>query len=294
MAKVIKQNSIHAWILAARPKTLTGACIPIFIASALAWNDGKFQWKPAIICFAFACLMQIAANFINDLYDFLKGSDRSDRLGPERACAQGWISSGAMKIGITLTIILACTLGLLLLSYGGLWLIAIGIACVVFAFLYTLVLSYYGLGDLLVLVFFGFVPVIGTYYVQAGTVTFNVIICSIISGFLIDTLLIINNYRDRDTDKATGKHTLIAQLGERFGRYDYLVTGLLAWICCIFFLIEGHTWAFILPMVYIPMHIRTWREMTIIHKGKALNRILGLTSRNMLFFAILLCLGLLL
>src|SRR5574344_706458 len=90
--KEIKQNSAYAWLLAARPKTLTGAAIPVLVATALAVSDGKFRWQPALLCLAFACLMQVAANFINDLYDFLKGTDRADRLGPERACAQGWIT----------------------------------------------------------------------------------------------------------------------------------------------------------------------------------------------------------
>ena len=90
--KEIKRNSWRAWLLAARPKTLAGAATPVLIGAALAYADGQFQWLPALVCFLFAGLMQIAANFINDLFDCLKGTDREDRLGPERACAQGWIS----------------------------------------------------------------------------------------------------------------------------------------------------------------------------------------------------------
>ena len=103
--KEIKRNSWRAWLLAARPKTLAGAATPVLIGAALAYADGQFQWLPALVCFLFAGLMQIAANFINDLVDCLKGTDREDRLGPERACAQGWISPGAMKLGIIFTII---------------------------------------------------------------------------------------------------------------------------------------------------------------------------------------------
>ena len=99
-----KRNSLYAWILAARPKTLTGAITPVMIGSALAYMDGHFQWLPALICCLFASLMQIAANFINDLFDYLKGTDREDRLGPERACAQGWISPKAMRNGIIITV----------------------------------------------------------------------------------------------------------------------------------------------------------------------------------------------
>ena len=118
--KEIKQNSPHAWLLAARPKTLTGAIIPVMIGTSLAFADGQFKIVPALLCMLFACGMQIAANFINDLFDFLKGTDRTDRLGPERACAQGWITPGAMKVGIGVIVILSCIsgLGLLYTSWG--------------------------------------------------------------------------------------------------------------------------------------------------------------------------------
>lgn len=115
----VKRNSLRAWILAARPKTLTGAITPVMIGSALAYMDGHFQWLPALICCLFAGLMQIAANFINDLFDYLKGTDREDRLGPERACAQGWISPRAMRNGIIVTVLFACLIGSALLFYAG-------------------------------------------------------------------------------------------------------------------------------------------------------------------------------
>ena len=141
--KAITTNSFYAWILAARPKTLTGAVIPVLIGSSLAFADGKFDIIPALLCVLFACGMQIAANFINDLYDYLKGSDRADRLGPERACAQGWITPIAMKRGIAGTLIFSCLMGCALLQqcwgrlpHGGWELILLGLLCVIFAFLY--------------------------------------------------------------------------------------------------------------------------------------------------------------
>lgn len=157
--KAIATNSFHAWILAARPKTLTGAVIPVLTGSALAFADEAFNIIPALLCALFACGMQIAANFINDLYDYLKGSDRADRLGPERACAQGWITPTAMKRGIAGMLIFSCLIGCTLLQqcwgqlpHGGWELILLGLLCVIFAFLYTTLLSYKGWGDLLVLV----------------------------------------------------------------------------------------------------------------------------------------------
>ena len=132
----MKQNSIKAWLLASRPKTLTGAAIPVMTGCTLAYIYGFFNPIPAVLCFLFAFLMQIDANFINDLYDFLKGTDRADRLGPERACAQGWISPEAMKKGILVTTILASLTGVGLLWYGGWEMIPVGVLCILFAFLY--------------------------------------------------------------------------------------------------------------------------------------------------------------
>ena len=200
--KAITTNSFHAWVLAARPKTLTGAIIPVLIGSALAFADGKSDLIPALLCALFACGMQIAANFINDLYDYLKGSDRTDRLGPERACAQGWITPIAMKRGIMGMLVFSCLIGCTLLRqcwgqlpHGGWELILLGLLCVIFAFLYTTVLSYRGWGDLLVLVFFGFIPVGGTYYVQAHAITADVWIASLICGLVIDTLLVVRQLK---------------------------------------------------------------------------------------------------
>ncbi|EJX06249.1 1,4-dihydroxy-2-naphthoate octaprenyltransferase [gut metagenome] len=290
----VERNSVKAWILAARPKTLTGAITPVLIGTALAFMDGHFHWIPALVCCLFACLMQIAANLINDLFDFLKGTDREDRLGPERACAQGWISPKAMKTGIAITIASACLIGSTLLFYAGWELIIIGLLCVLFAFLYTTgpyPLSYNGWGDALVILFFGFVPVGGTYYVQALSWTPEVTIASLSCGFLIDTLLVVNNYRDRETDAHCGKKTLIVRLGETFGSYFYLLLGVTASLICLYFLINGHLYAALLPQLYLIPHILTWKRMMKINKGKKLNSILGETSRNMLLMGILLSIG---
>ena len=291
----IKQNSLKAWILAARPKTLTAAIIPIMVGTSLAIMNECFRGTPALVCCVFAALMQIASNFINDLFDYLKGSDREDRLGPERACAQGWISPQAMRIGITITITLACFIGCTLLFYGGWQLIIIGIICVIFAFLYTTSLSYNGWGDILVIIFFGFIPVGGTYYVQALQWTPEVAICALACGLVIDTLLVVNNYRDRYTDARSQKRTLIVRFGEKFGQYLYLLLGLTASLLCSLWFASQEKWiASLLPLLYLPLLIQTWKQMIQIYKGKELNKILGKTSRNMLLFGLLLSIGLLL
>lgn len=308
----VKRNSLQAWVLASRPKTLSGALLPVVMASALAWNNGVFQADLSLLCILFAATMQIAANFINDLFDFQKGTDREDRLGPERAVAQGWISPEKMKIGLVVTLSLACVVGLLMVglaisrwadlstvSVGEIWdlarpLVIMGVACVVFAFLYTMLLSYVGLGDVLVLVFFGFVPVLGTYFLQARQLPAEVWWLGAACGLVVDTLLVLNNYRDRDTDRRSGKRTLIAVWGEKFGRYFYLSLGFAGWACLGIFLLKGNYFTFCLPIIYIVLHVTTWRQMIRIYEGKALNKILGLTSRNMLVFALIVSLGLLL
>lgn len=290
----VKKNSLRAWFLATRPKTLAAAAMPVCVASALAYANGCFRPAPAAACVAFALLMQVAANFINDLFDFLKGTDGNDRLGPERACAQGWISPRAMRVGIGVTLAAACACGLPLLWTGGAGLLWIGAACVVFAFLYTTLLSYCGMGDVLVWVFFGFVPVAGTYYVQAGGFVPEVWWAGAACGLVVDTLLVLNNYRDRDTDRTAGKRTLIVALGGTFGSLFYLMQGVAGTVCIALTARLGHTWAAVLPLFYLLPHFLTWRKMTAIGRGRELNRVLGFTARNILTFGLLATLAFLL
>ncbi len=293
----VKTNSIKAWILAARPKTLAAAATPVLLGCALAYTAGTFQWTPAILCFLFAFSMQIDANFINDYYDYLKGSDREDRLGPERACAQGWITLSAMKKGMIFITLLSCFWGLLLLRYCGLEMIPVGLLCVLFAFLYTAgpyPLAYHGWGDVLVIVFFGFVPVGCTYYTMAHDWTWNVTIACAACGLVSDLLLMLNNYRDREQDKISGKRTLIVRFGEKAGRYAYLALGILAVGLCAFYAFNGYLMASLLPVLFLILHFTTWREMVRIYQGKALNIVLGKTARNIVVFGLLLSLGLIL
>lgn len=290
----IKTNSFKAWTLAARPKTLAGAAVPVMIGCGLAYSTGAFQIIPTIICFLFAFTMQINANFINDYFDFKKGNDREDRLGPKRACAQGWITLHAMKKGIIIISILACAIGCCILFYTNWGMIIVGLLCILFAFLYTTWFGHLGLGDILVFIFFGFVPVGGTFYVMAHTWTWEVTIASAACGLVIDTLLMINNYRDREQDRKSGKRTIVVRWGEQASQKLYLLLGIAGVEICLFFLSRDYLWAAILPQIYLISHFYTWKEMVRINKGKALNIILGKTSRNILLFGILLTLGLIL
>ena len=293
----IRQDSWQAWLLAARPKTLTGAAVPVMIGLALAWADGAehFLWLPAALCMLFALIMQIDANFINDFFDYVRGNDDAEtRLGPLRACTQGWVKVDSMKRAIAATTCTACVVGLPLVWYGGMEMIAVGMVCVAFCFLYTTHLSYVGMGDLLVLIFFGVIPVCITYYIQLHTITLEVLTASLACGAVIDTLLVVNNYRDRDNDRRDGKKTLVVEMGEKRSEEFYLVIGCTAVLAGVVFWIYGHVLAFVLPFFYLLLHIYTWLKMKRIHEGRALNECLGETARNMLVYGLMVSIGLLL
>ena len=188
-------------------------------------------------------------------------------------------------------------MGSLLLIYAGWEIIPVGLLCVLFAFLYTAgpyPLAYHGWGDILVLVFFGLVPVGFTYYIMSHTWTWDVTVAGLACGLVIDTLLMINNYRDRDQDRLSGKKTIIVRVGEETGSLLYLFVGLIAALLCLRFAFSHHVWAALLPQLYVILHYMTWKEMVQINHGKALNHILGKTSRNILIFGLLLTLGLIL
>ena len=250
--------------------------------------------------------MQIAANFINDLFDYQRGVDRADRLGPERACAQGWITPSAMKVGIGVVIFSACVVGLIAviisgkyMSFHGCEYILIGLICVFFAFLYTTRFSYLGWGDALVLVFFGFVPVCGTYYMQTLTITPLSVLVALISGIAIDALLVINNYRDRNEDRISGKMTIVVRLGEKYGLYLYLAIGIVVTLLTVLLWVllkTGSTarqpslYLFLAVWFVYPLrHYLAWRKMKRIREGRALNAILGETSINMFLMALIMC-----
>ena len=298
---IIKTNSLKAWLLAARPKTLSGAAVPVMIGAALAWQDAKmydgdvFSWTAALLCLLFSFAMQIDANLINDFFDFVNGSDDAEtRLGPRRACAQGWVTLDAMKKAIALTTCLACVIGLPLAWYGGLEMILIGVLCVVFAFLYTTFFSYEGLGDVLVLVFFGLVPVGCTYYVQIHDLTWEVFLASLACGLVIDALLIVNNFRDRDNDRLAGKKTLIVRMGPEAGLQLYLGIGVGAMILDGTFCLNGHPLATVFPLLYFVLHVFTYLRIKKIYQGKALNLCLGETARNIFIYGLCVTIGLLL
>lgn len=284
------------WIEAARPRTLLVSISPVLAASAYAWHDGVFKTGPAVVCLLFALLAQIASNFANDYYDHKKGADAPDRDGPRRAVAAGDIAPRTMLKATLFTLFLACALGCTLIYYAGWWLILPGVLIAVFALAYSAgpyPLSYHGLGDFAVFVFFGLAAVNLTYYVQAHHFDTQVFLASIAIGLLAVNVLLVNNYRDVNPDRAAGKHTTVVLFGTRFGRYFYLVNGLVAPVLTLpVWLKPGLLMGLFIPLLFILLHLSTWRALCRL-TGKALNAVLGNTARNLFIFTLLLGLMLL-
>ena len=299
--EIIHVNSLRAWLLATRPKTLSAAAVPVIIGMALAVKTVGwvcFHVMPAVLCLLFAWFMQIDSNLINDYFDFVRGGDdRQTRLGPKRACAEGWVTLPAMRVAIAVTSVCACLTGLPLIVYGGCGMVVVGAFCVVCAFLYTTFFASKGLGDVLVLVFFGIVPVYFTWYVLMPVYWqgFNiyVLIVGVCCGLVIDTLLLVNNYRDRDQDLASGKLTLVVRLGAQLAERLYEILPFLAELFLFSFLVlelDTPWWKIggyvLLASLYLVPHLATARTMADIGKGRELNKVLGLTARNLFVYGI--------
>ena len=231
------------WLEAARPRTLPAAVSPVLVATALALRDGRFQAPAALACLVFALLIQIGTNFANDYYDFIKGADTAERVGPRRAVAAGLISPVVMKrvmIGVFLIAFLA---GLTLLGYGGWPRLISGVASIVCGVAYTVgpyPLGYNGLGDVFVFIFFGLVAVGATYFVQTGQMWGEVLFIGAGVGALATNILVVNNYRDYETDAKAGKRTLVVRFGRRFARVQFACAHMLA--CGVVLVVGMHDW----------------------------------------------------
>lgn len=288
----MKKSLFKSWVEAARPKTLPASLSPVLLACVLAWCDGVFRIIPAILCFGVALLAQIASNFANDYFDFKKGADREDRLGPERAVAQGWITPKAMLKATFLTLGLSCLCGCLLLFFAGWELIPVGIAIALCVLAYSagpFPLAYNGLGDVCVVLFYGVIPVCFTYYVQAGTFSLLSFLLSLSVGLLSTNILVVNNYRDYVQDKAARKRTTIVLFGRGFGRIFYLLNGLVALLLAMPLLFTAPSWVLFLFGGFFVLFYTTWRELYD-REGRQLNQTLGHTARNVFFFTLLLSL----
>jgi len=224
-------KSFSIWLEATRPKTLPAAVVPVLLGTAMAHSVGAMQIFPAWICLGFALLIQIGTNFANDYLDGVKGTDTDARLGPQRAVAAGLIPALVMKRAAILTLALAFCLGLSLIYFGGWWLLLVGVASVICAWVYTggpYLLAYNGLGDVFVVLFFGLIAVGFSFFVQTGYFTADVFYLGVACGLVVNNILVVNNYRDIEEDTRASKRTLVVLFGRRFALAQYAVSLLLA------------------------------------------------------------------
>jgi 1,4-dihydroxy-2-naphthoate octaprenyltransferase len=291
-------SNLGAWIMASRPRTLPAALAPVVVGSAMALADKSFVWLPAVAALLVALVLQVGVNLANDYFDYLKGIDTQDRLGPARVTQSGLIPPRQVKAAMILTIILSAIPGTYLLIRGGWPVIIIGFACVLAVLAYSggpYPLASHGLGDLFVFIFFGLVAVCGTYYVQVLHLTPIVWLMGVIEGLLITAILVVNNLRDIQTDRKTGKRTLAVTIGDRGCRIEYVVLLAVAYAIPIALWLSGRMSAWvILPLLSLPPAISLMR---LIWKNPAvpiLNQALVKTVRLALFYSLLLSIGLVL
>lgn len=284
------------WIGAARPRTLPAAVAPVLVGTALAWHDGRLVGAAAALCLVFALLVQIGTNFANDYFDFVKGADTAARVGPRRAVAAGLVTPATMKRAMILTFIAAFAAGLGLLFWGGPWLLVIGVTSILCGIAYTggpYPLAYHGLGDVFVFIFFGLVAVGGTYFVQAGAVTLDTLLAGTAIGVLSANILVVNNYRDVETDAAAGKRTLVVRLGRGAARAQFGGSLLVAAaVPVVLVAARGFALWCLLPLALAPL---AWSHARRLRESKTpleLIELLGDTGKLLALYALLLAVGL--
>jgi len=284
-------SQLRIWILACRPKTLWAGIAPVIIGTAMAFEDGKGHLPAALCALCGAVFIQIGANFANDYYDCLKGADRSGRKGPLRVTQAGLVAPAVMKKAFSGAFALAVIAGLYLIWRGGVPVLAIGVLSILFGILYTggpLPLGYLGLGEVFVLIFFGFIAVGGTYYVQALEINSTVLVAGIAPGLFSSAILTVNNLRDIDADRESGKKTLAVRFGRLFSRLEYALT--IGAACLVpvplVLLTRAHYWslAALLTLIFAVPSVKT---VFLREEGNVLNGVLAQTGKLLLLYSLL-------
>lgn len=284
-------KKLKVWLLASRPKTLPAAIAPAFCGSAWAFYEQKFSWLIFILTILTSLGLQIGANFANDYYDFKRGSDRKDRLGPKRATATGMVSQKEMLNATIIILALSFFSGLYLIYLGGIYFAIMGILCILAALLYTagpFALSYLGLGDLAVFIFFGLIAVNGTYYLHTQELSTAAFISSLGIGALTVNILVVNNTRDIKADQISHKKTLAVRFGKDFSLKELILMQILAF-CCIIYISFNHLGA-LLALLSFPLGIKIYQELKNM-EGEVLNKTLGKSGKMLLCYSLLLSLG---
>lgn len=291
-----KLNFFQIWWLAIRPRTLPAAASGVVMGSALAWYDASFQWLPALACLLIALLLQVSSNVANDVFDFERGADTDERLGPLRVTQAGYLSPAQVKRGLVVILGMAILLGLYLASLRGWTVIWLGAAAIISAIAYTggpFPLGYHGLGDIFVFIFFGLAAVAGTYFVQVGSVSSAAWWLSVPVGLIVTAILVVNNLRDLENDRKAGKHTMAVRLGERGAKSEYILLIVVAYL-----IVPVLVWTKVVPVgafltwLSLPIAIHTLR-VVLTQKGRPLNAALAGTGQTALLFSLLFWLGLL-
>ncbi|MCY4158240.1 MAG: 1,4-dihydroxy-2-naphthoate polyprenyltransferase [Bacteroidetes bacterium] len=291
----MNENRLNAWVLASRPKTLPVAIAPIIMASAMSWEDRGFNLGAAIVALVCALLITIGTNFCNDYADFARGSDTADRKGPTRVTQAGLLPSRQVRIATYIVFALAIVIGMYLIYRGGWIVLLIGLASISAGISYTSgpwPFGYKGLGDLFVLIFFGPVAVGGTYYVQTLAITSNVIIAGLAPGLLATAILVVNNIRDVDEDRAANKKTLIVRYGKTFGICFWTVCVVIAALLpfALIYIAGNHLWAGLTALILIP-GVRILHGLITIQDSRLLNPLLPQTALLLLGYSIIFSLG---
>lgn len=287
-------GSLKIWILAARPKTLPAAAAPVIIGTAMAYEAGAFHLLSALAALFGALLIQIGTNLANDYFDFKKGIDQSDRLGPLRVTQAGLVTPNQTKIATIIIFALAILIGVYLVYRGGWPIVIIGLLSVLFGVLYTggpAPIGYIGLGDIFVLIFFGPVAVGGTFYVQALSITPEVLIAGLAPGLFSTAILTVNNLRDADSDKLSGKKTLAIRFGKNFARWEYLLCVMLALFVpdIIYAINNNHPYILISTVVLLFSFPAIKKVFT--HEGPILNEVLATTGKLLLLYSLIFSIG---
>ncbi len=284
---------MSVWISAARLRTLPAAIVPVIVGTAVACACGGIAWAPALAALAGAIAIQIGTNFANDVFDAEKGADGADRIGPLRAVSAGLISAAAMKRAMIAAFGVASAFGLYLAATAGWPVVAIGVAAIIAGIAYTggpWPLGYHGLGDVFVMIFFGFVAVCGTVFVQLHAVPGLAVWAAVPVGALATAILVVNNLRDRATDERVGKRTLAVRLGRRGALVEYAL--LLAVAYAVPLALAVHAPWRALPVITAPLAIVRTRQLAAAADGPTFNGLLASTGQLLLLHGILFAVGL--
>ena len=283
---------ITPWIHAARPITLVASIIPI-ISAMLILPSATFKINIFSWTLIAAIIIQIVTNYINDLFDFLKGADKN-RVGPSRMVQSGLILESQMRKAITVLICIGIISGIPLVIQGGISIIIIGLSSFLFAYLYTggpYPLAYNGLGDIFVFIYFGIIAVLGSYFLQTGFVDTSSIYLAISIGAKNVLLLIINNIRDFKTDKISNKKTLIVLFGLYFGKLQTLCMLVLSYLSIYMLALNFEKLnIFYLTLVSLPLSLSILYDI-LYKQDSFLNKTLAKISTLLILDCILLAIG---